>query len=36
MKDLHLQDSSDVILNKEKEELKVYELDNMMGNELGA
>ena len=37
MKDLHLQDSSDVILfNKEKEELKVYDLDNAMGNELGV
>lgn len=31
---INLQDSSDIILRKEKEELKVYDMDNFMSNEL--
>lgn len=31
---MNIQDSSDIILRKEKEELKVYDLDNFMSNEL--
>lgn len=31
---IHMQDSSDIILQKQKEELKVYDLDNFMGNDI--
>lgn len=33
---IHLQDSSDIILNREKEELKQYDLDNFMSQEMNA
>ncbi len=32
--EINLQDSSDIMLRKEKEELKVYDLDNFMSNQL--